>query len=656
MKAMKNKKILKGHRGSTLIEILVTIFVLTGGLFVLYGMYPQGFNILGNTRNINTAKGLIQTNISELQARADNLPFAIVPCDENGDPDGDITRGNSMVRISSINPNLAAKDTFEKNENGDYITDGQGAFIRGSLLRSRKVVGETTDIPAGDYVSTANGNLYGGKYTLLFSPIDTARDSYGKLIRFRIAGPAMKLIDSTASEAYPINQIWSDADFGCYFSEADSRLYFAFLPSNAYAQERGSAMYDRKYSVSYMVRNQTTGQVFRKEGVIRVGADYDGRWNSTFYDYDENNPELNTTNLTDVGNGYTFLEDTLKVQRIFEEITGGSFGNDPYQFVMADPIVGTVVFNPLGANLKFEDEGKQKPLSASIDYLIYDPRIIAQDFQFPAKSDYDGSIKLKLYMGGILSVGNPTDITDGTDTDNPDEPTFEGLIRGSRTDTSNSVNLQLGRKIASADELVLPQSILIIDMATGLRVFPADSEASDISIDFANGVINFRTSKVNLISWQGGSSTPVHENMDMSNRAVRVYYRAENDWTVNYLKLPGAFGDSGNGEKNYNVNVDLNWDEYGLVKNSPDRIYFPQFYAGLDVIVDYIDKDGNTVSGEIQKISEFPDDNQSTCYVQLNRDADEITNVRGSGINIVAAWRNDNRFKSRQVKYSHIGK
>ena len=102
MKAMKRITAVQGRRGSTLIEILVTIFVLTGGLFVLYGMYPQGFNILENAKNINTAKGLIQTNITDIQSRSGNLPFAIVPCDDNGDPDGSwgwaLEQGATMIQ------------------------------------------------------------------------------------------------------------------------------------------------------------------------------------------------------------------------------------------------------------------------------------------------------------------------------------------------------------------------------------------------------------------------------------------------------------------------------------------------------------------------------------------------------------------------------
>ncbi|MBR4748767.1 MAG: hypothetical protein IK083_04245 [Abditibacteriota bacterium] len=653
---MKRITAVHGRRGSTLIEILVTIFVLTGGLFVLYGMYPQGFNILENARNINTAKGLIQTSISDLQSRAGNLPFAIVPCDDLGDPDGRIQQGNGTVKISALNPYLTEKNTFETDEDGNYKADGQGNYQRGSLLRSRKVVGEKTEIPGGDYVTTANGNLYGGKYTLLFSPIDTERDAAGKLVRFRIAGPEMTLIDDSATSQYPVNQIWTDAEFGCYFSEYDSRLYFAFLPSSVYTTMDYTRKldYDRKYYVSYMVRNQTTGQVFRKEGGIRVKSDYDGRWSTLFYDYDENNAELNTTNLMDVGNGYVFLADTLKVKRIFEEVTDGSFGRDPYQFVMADPIVGTVVFNPLGHDLKFEADGRKTALTATIDYMIYDSRIIAQDFQFPASHDYDGSVKLKLHTGGILGVGSPTDITDGAGTDNPDEPTFEGLIRGA-FDATGNVNLQLGHKISTVDELVLPQSVLIIDMATGLRVFPADEDASDISIDFGNGVINFRSSTVDLISWADGSSRPVYSDVDMSNRAVRVYYRTDNDWLVKFVKLPDSFMDNGKGEKNYNLNVDLNWDEYGIAANSPGRVYFPQVYAGLDVLVDYVDTDGNAVYGELQKISEFPEDNQSSCYIELKNDAESISNIRGSGINVGAYWRNNGKFRARDINFSIIG-
>ena len=103
------------------------------------------------------------------------------------------------------------------------------------------------------------------------------------------------------------------------------------------------------------------------------------------------------------------------------------------------------------------------------------------------------------------------------------------------------------------------------------------------------------------------------------------------------------------------MNVDLNWDEYGISANAPGRVYFPQVYAGLDVLVDYVDTDGNAVYGELQKISEFPEDNQSSCYIELKSDAESISNIRGSGINIGAYWRNNGKFRERDINFSIIG-
>ena len=101
--------------------------------------------------------------------------------------------------------------------------------------------------------------------------------------------------------------------------------------------------------------------------------------------------------------------------------------------------------------------------------------------------------------------------------------------------------------------------------------------------------------------------------------------------------------------------MDLNWDEYGLASGRPGRIYFPQAYAGLDVLVDYVDADGNAVYGELRKISEFPESGESSCYVELKSDADTVTAVKGSGVNIGAYWRANGKFRERDINYSIIG-
>ena len=658
MKTVNNNRIMGNRSGSTLIEILVTIFVLTAGLFVLYGMFPQGFTILSNSKKINTASGLLQRNIMSLEMRKANMPFAIVPCDSLGDPDGDVPLGNGTYkRVTALNPNLLRNDSFERDADGKYI-EINGQYQRGNLLRSRKVMGEKTEIPGGDFVTTGNGNLYGGKYTLLFSPIDTTRGSDGKLKRFRITGPNMKNIDNFASSAYPMQEIWNDSEYACYWSrDIDSRLYFAFMPSSVYTSMDYSQIldYDRKYQISYMIKNDTTGQIFKKSGIIIVKKDYDGKWSDNFYDYDEENPGANLKTLTDIGNGNTFLEDTLVVKRVFEEVTDGNFGRDPYQFIMADPVVGTIVFNPIGSTLKFEDSGNKTPLIASIDYLIYDPRIIVQDFQFPNNSDYDGTIKVRLLMGGILGVGNPDALGDGAATQNPDEPTFEGIIRGIFDSSSGEIGLNIGKKATDLSEILMPQSILMIDMATGLRVFPADAEKSDIGIDFNTGVISFKRPIVNLINWKDGADAPVYSDMDMSNRVMRVYFRTSGDWILKICKPPDIFSECASGANNYNSNVDLLWDQYGFNSNDKDLIYFPQSYSGMDVYIDYIDIDGNNIYGELHKISDFPEDNEVSCYIKLKKDADNVLNVRGAGANVGAFWRDGQRFKNRQMNFSVIG-
>ncbi|MBQ0104797.1 MAG: hypothetical protein KBT47_02040 [Armatimonadetes bacterium] len=634
-------------KGSTLIEVLVTIFVLTSGLLVLMGIFPHGFSILQHSRNVGYAGGLMRDRSASLTMREDNMPVAIIPCDDNG---------NSFDAVN-INPNEGKPNSFVM-ENGEYIQNG-GSYQRGTLLSCRRVVGESTVIPGGDHYTTANGEFYGGKYTLLFGPIDTARNTNTKkLKRFVIYGSPMTNLEAGFTSTNPSVDMWNDAGYTSYWApNGDGRLYLAFAPYYAYTRRQSEYLdYNRIYKISYNVRHETTGQTFRKEGYIQVDKNYSGEWSCAFQDFDINNySSLGSQNMTTVGSGYVMLPDSLRVCRVFEEVTPGkSFGLDPYQFSLADPVVGTVIFNPIGADVELGADGEKEPLKAYIDYLIYDPRIIVKDIQFPRHGDFDNTVKINLGLGGILSAGSPESVDDGSETQNPDEPTFEGLIRGSFGD--NAVNMQIGRIAESDSDLIIKQSVLIIDTQTGLRVFPefeGDEETpGDIEIDYEKGVVIFNTSNVKLVNWQGED---VITGVNLTDRVLRFYFRTADDWIVRMCKLPSSFI-SATGGDNYNTNNKLDWNEYGFIKNG-DRIYFPQAYAGGDVLVDYEGTDGNMYSGKLLRISDYPEnDGEAACYADLGRDCKDIISVKGASVILGSYWKIGDEFKCRQMLFDVYGK
>jgi len=649
MKVSSYNRILVNERGSTLIEILVTIFVLTAGILVLMGMFPQGFTILRNSKNIGFASGLLKEKSKILEMRQENMPIAIIPCDDNGD----------STSVINVNPNSGKPDVFVKS-NGEYVATG-GVYTRDRLLNSRRVIGESTVIPGGDYYTTANGEFYGGKYTLLFGPIDTTRDTNtGKLKRFVVYGSEMVNINNSFTSSNPTLEMWNDSSYSSYWTDGgDGRLYLAFLPYYAYTKDVNTTLsYDRIYKISYLVRHETTGQTFRKEGYIQVPKDYDGRWSSDFKDFDIVSQTTDgNKNLTTIGTGYVLLEDSLVVKRVFQEITpGNSFTSDPYQFIMADPVVGTLMFNPIGTDVFLDVDGDKKPLKAYIDYLIYDPRISVRDIQFPRNGDYDNLIKINLGLGAILSVGDPAVIGDGTSTDNPDEVTFEGLIKGTVNSSDNQVDLNIGKPVTSVDDLIINQSILMIDLATGLRVFPINlgdaTTNPDIQIDYENGLVLFNTNEVLLKDWHGNT---VFSNVKLTDRVIRFYYRTAEDWVLRMCKPPSTFI-LNTDESKYNVNNDLNWDEYGFIAGG-SKVYFPQAYAGCDVLVDYETTSGKKIYGELARISDYPEkDTESSCFIKLKNNANTIISVSGSSIILGAYWRSGDDFKNREMLFDVFGK
>ncbi len=518
------------RRGTTLVEILVVMLILLVGIMIIIQMFPVGFRVVRAAESQTIATKLAQAEIERWKNMPGNLPDGILPI--------------------IVNP--------EKPEVNDILNDQEpgppfhgiegpagGPFTIGNALNFRYVRNEVATLPIGSYFSTGGGAVFGSRYVLAFSPIEAFADpanpnlyigltvKSGDLRRRR--GDADSDPPYLRAGRYAIDYTISNGAFHMALADRD--------PNHAYA-----------ISYSYWVSKSSGGDsqyLSRTDQAIAPRAD--GGWIevpvSVPADYDVDQIEPNSDSCA----------------RMFQSVTTGSWSDDPYEYALADAVMGVLAFNPRARNMSEYTARGVRAITARIDYRIYDPRIIREDKVVPPPNESstgtttNDRIAIKLALRFILSAGQPDDVHDGDATDNPDEPTFEGLVRQ-----------HLGMVVTSPNNLWVKDSILIIDLQTGLRV-----SMVGVNIDFKGGVVHLPAT-TNLVDWSGGTAGS-STSISLVGRHLRFFYRADGDWSVQCQKA----------YSNYTREYGTPRLDYCHFRLQGNQLLFPMCDAGKNVTVDY---------------------------------------------------------------------
>lgn len=467
---MHMKSIWRDKRGTSLVEILVVMVVLLVGIMTIVQMFPTGFRLVRVGESKSIASRLARQELERWKAHAANLPEAIVPVGE------DITSNVVLNNDTPLSP-------FK----GWYADAGSpSGFARGNALNIRRIIGEATDVPAPSYFGTGGGTQFGSRYTLAFSPIEVSR-SRGDLVGLYIKGGDMKRNLHRGGQYLDLRA----GNYAIDYNVASGQNYFMMWFPRDNATKR-------TYYVSYSYWKENGGNVSLVSVVNQPVVLNDGVWNSGWLDVP----------ITGLGTGDTVIgleESSDSCARGFVE-QPNSFTNDPYEFKLADPIMGVVAFNPAGHGAYEQTALGRRPLKARIDYRMYDPRIMREDKVIPTSPVANDDIPVKMALRFILNLDQPTD--------NPNEETYQGLAMN------------------PGSMYTLPLPVYVIDLSTGLQVelpgaYLQDTEAGG-RLDYRSGVVNL-PQRANLVDWQGD----VQESMvELAGRHLRFFYRADGDWTV----------------------------------------------------------------------------------------------------------------------------
>ncbi|MEN6355693.1 MAG: hypothetical protein ABFD83_01265 [Armatimonadota bacterium] len=553
-------KILRNKSGTSLVEVLVVMVVLLVGIMTVIQMFPTGFGVVKAAESRTIATRLAQQELERWKAMSANLPTGIIPIKEDGTFFADNAGYSAQIRNTCV----LAGPPFGEFMNVD------GVLERGNVLNVRQVIGETTSIPAPGYFQTGSGTEFGSKYTLAFSPIDVYT-SGTELNGLSIKSGPLQRVASALGYLASIKR----GQYGIRYTSGSSEFYVEF--------PKESSSINRFYYISYSYWVVPSGSPASEPFLISK--------------LDQRVPETGTIAGDDTGwqtvtidppSGYDVIgiqESSDTCARGFLPLgAGAAWTSDPYTYKLADSVLGIISFNPNAQNrYEYTAYGK-RPIEASIDYRIYDPRIIREDKVVPDVDDSAGNIPVKLALRFILNAGKPDDITDGDATDNPDEPTFEGLMR------EYEGRPQLGRKITIADDLTIRYSMLIVDLKTGLRVGVPSTVAgkgiplyTDEFIDYKTGVVKLPgpgATGNNIACLIDYNNDIQVSTIDLRGRNLRFLYRADGDWSVQcnkaYANYSRVYDKSG-----------IDYYHYCLSKDNPNRLLFAPCDAQKTVSVDY---------------------------------------------------------------------
>lgn len=585
MMGMSMNGLLNNRKGTSLAEILVVMVILLIGIMYVVTMFPAGFHVVLAAESQTIATKLAQAEIERWKNMPGNLPDGILPL--------------AVGYGTDLNPDSDVLNDTPPGPPFEAFTGPAGAtnFVAGNVVNFRYVRNETTPIPVGSYFTSGAGAGYGSKYTLAFSPIEATP---------RKINPTTTVYDGLTVKSGELLRRRGDSDSDIYLRPGQYGIDYT-LDSGKF---NVSFSYDRNpahvYLISYSYWVEDTNgndRTLLSKVDQPISPDPNGGWTPVTISLPT---EYSTYNVTEME------ENTDTCARGFVQVTAQGWTDDPYEFALVDSITGVIAFNPHARNMTEYTARGVRAITARIDYRICDPRIIREDKVVQAANedlDNNGTndhTAVKLALRFILNAGQPDRLGDGDPTDNPDEPTFEGLVRQ-----------ELGLRVTNISQLRVSQSMLIIDLATGLRV-----SMKDVTIDFKSGIVHLPVN-ADLIDWQS-NPMPDTVGVPLQGRHLRFFYRADGDWSVQCHKAYTYYL-----RKSGTSKVDYYHFKFKVpsAPNGPYQLLFARCDSGKSVTVDYSYIDSKNVThkmvGHTFKISEdWTDDGDvsgSKCsYVTLD--------------------------------------
>lgn len=453
----------RASQGTSMVELLVVIVVFTVGILAVIQIFPPGLSILRSTARTTVATELARGEMERLKAAPEQVPGMITV------PPPYLLPSVRWDIYGQRLPDDFTPPPGQIRANGDYDAGtgalGHWAYFSGPNL-FRAVIGESRPVPAPRPV----GTLHGGLMNLTFAPIffDPARPDAS----LKVIGNDLKLYRGDRTMDVPSlgdNPNQAEAFFvggrdtlaGGEFAGRD-QLWLG--PSTRRAIWL-SFTYDRAEGGTLRQRDYENGLTLNPSAIPPYARIAGGWWVVSL-------PDL-------IGAEYRGVQlDTLRLRRQYERIgVGVAFDpNNPFQYRLINGPLGSILFNPVAASARVEDSaGDREPLTATVDYLVHDWRVLREDFRVPMLPALGGGTESargyrhKLALGSLKVMGQPS--------------------------ADNRTNPGLGLQIpAPATGNPGATDFAIMDLQTGGVILgnAPSGEGNSYTVDKSRGVIVFR--------------------------------------------------------------------------------------------------------------------------------------------------------------------
>lgn len=583
--------------GTSLVEVLVVIVVFLVGILAIVQIFPGGFKVLSTTSKNSIANSLARAEMEILKNHADQLPDAIVPVVYNWNGSQIVISKQPDRFPTDLGPSYSNMGPDGTMYDGGGNAIGNWQFLTGANI-SRRVLGEGGVIPTPRVV----GADYGSLLTLQFAPLiynptyQSIFVVYGNDLTKRQGDPVADGHPVRATEYYLDNEDSSSAKLTLH-ADPSKILHYEF-------------------DFSYY---NSTKRIDIVSFVVDVPAQV------APYEVQLSGPGFFTDLLS-------MDYDSFRLARVFDDVTGGGFSPDPYEYKLLSKQLGLVLFNPTGFNYFVRKPGgRRDPLIGKVSYDVYDWRIIHDEFRVP--DSYPANYRLAVGSLKVQTENGP----DGTRNSGigVQSPDSTGALQNcdlvlQDTDNGGIYVFQEGTKNPLLSSYTIDKSIGLINLL-------------DYDSDPSNG-----TQMRILLP---GAVNPV--TITVTGRSMRALYMGKNEWAVQVLKPAAHYTETWGRPGIGQYYIGLSDPTFGL---QPDRVYFPQADAGREVSLGeiyYMNANGpvgpvtltakvesNNMGAEqlpsIQMTSYFPD------FISFDYSyGTAVKSVKGASIAVRVLWNPD---------------
>lgn len=558
--------------GTSLVEILVVIVIFLIGILAVIQVFPGGFRLLLTSRSNSVATALGRDEVERIKANPDLLPEEVLAVRYVG---------NVPVVDPSVDPMALEPLADSIDQNGIATTGGSNQrdwMLASGANVARRIIGEGQRLPSPRLV----GNNFGGLMLLDHGPIDpgpTGSATYPNIVAYandltrNLGAPRDAGINPPVG-GWNVSVPGGSGVSGVTWVSTPVSLapyeYFVTDPSTpGAALLLPTDLHDRIYRVRVSAAIATAGTFTRLDYVslsVLVPAVTQAQHDANqLVAISLNNLLLATPGAMPAGGSVASAEtDTIRVapQYIPRTAAGWSVVPDPFEMKILDPNLGVLLFSPAArTGVVTRPGGVSEPLVAKVDYDVLDWRILHDEF----RGGVNGKLQLALQS---LKVG------DGTGPDGRKN----GFIPVLESVTSPTDN------------------VVVVDVTTGGVIREANGA---ISVDKSRGTVSLNgPATIDVPDVMRSAFTPLTVT-DMSNRPIRVLYRARNEWSVQVIKSAAQ----------YSKVVEI--PPSGLTSGAcyvgggasggvATRLYFPKADANRKVTIDKIAYFNGTTAGILE--------------------------------------------------------